>query len=303
MAEETTGTTKSGLSNLTQRIMVAAIGIPLVVYIVLFKPIALIGLCVILGLITVHEFYGLAKAKGFVPLSALGLTVAGAIILTFAHSRLGVNLPTTDLLSVVLCIGVPLILAGELFRGYPNPTIQTSVTLTGALYGGIGLGSFYGVREYFFQSEALRYSMSALDLALMAGCFIVTMLASIWICDTAAFGFGSMLGKTKIAPRVSPNKSYEGAIAGVIFAILTWFAAWAWVPYLHTISIRTCIVMGLIAGIVGQLGDFAESQFKRDVGVKDSSALIPGHGGMLDRLDSILFVSPIAYVYVHLFGV
>jgi phosphatidate cytidylyltransferase len=303
MTAETATTTKSGLSNLTQRIMVAVVAIPLVIYLVLFKPLALLGLAVILGLITVHEFYGLAKVKGFVPLTILGLTTAGAIILTFAHFRLGVTLPTTDLISVVLCVAVPLILAGELFRGFPNPLVHTSITLTGALYGGIGLGSLYGVREYFFESDALRQSLSALDLSLMAGSFVVTMLASIWICDTAAFGFGRMLGKNKIAPRVSPNKTYEGAIAGVLFAVLTWFAAWAWVPYLHSLTIRSCIVMGLITGVVGQLGDFAESQFKREVGVKDSSTLIPGHGGMLDRLDSILFVSPIAYVYLHLFGI
>lgn len=303
MTEETIPVKTAGLSNLTKRIMVAIVGIPLVIYLVLFKPIALLGLLVILGLVTVHEFYGLAKVKGFVPLTVLGLTTAAAIILAFGHFRLGISLPTTDLFSVILCIAIPLILAGELYRGYPNPMIQTSITLTGALYGGVGVGAFYGIREYFFESEILRSTLSALDLSLTAGCFVVAMLASIWICDTAAFAFGTMLGKHKIAPRVSPNKTYEGAVAGVIFAILTWFAAWAWVPYLHSISIRTCIVMGLIAGIVGQIGDFAESQYKREVGVKDSSTLIPGHGGMLDRLDSILFVSPIAYVYLHLFGV
>lgn len=294
---------KPGLSNLTQRIMVAVVAIPLVVYLVLFKPIALLGLCVILGLIVVHEFYGLAKVKGFVPLTIIGLTLAAAVILCFAHFRLGISITTTDLLSLVLCLGVPLVLAGELFRGYPNPTVQVSITLAGALYGGIGVGAFYGVREYFFESDALRSTLSALDLSLMAGSFVVTLLASIWICDTAAFGFGRMLGKNKIAPRVSPNKTWEGAIAGVIFAVLTWLASVMWVPYMHGVSVRTAIVMGIIAGAVGQIGDFAESQFKRDVGVKDSSTLIPGHGGMLDRLDSILFVSPVAFVYLHLFGI
>ena len=303
MSDQTTPTTKSGPSNLTQRIMVAVVAIPLVIYLVMFKPIALLGLSIILGLITVHEFYGLAKVKGFVPLTTIGLTIAAAIILSFAHFRLGITLATTDLISLILCVGVPLILAVELFRGYPNPTVQVSLTLAGALYGGIGVGALYGVREYFFESEVLRNTLSALDLSLMAGCFVVTLLASIWICDTAAFAFGKMLGKHKIAPRVSPNKTWEGAVSGVVFAVLTWIAATTWVPYLHSISLHTSLIMGLIAGVVGQIGDFAESQFKRDVGVKDSSTLIPGHGGMLDRLDSILFVSPIAYVYLHLFGV
>jgi len=136
-----------------------------------------------------------------------------------------------------------------------------------------------------------------------AAFFTITMLASIWICDTAAFAVGRKMGKHKIAISISPNKSWEGGIAGLIAAIFTWQCACAYLSPLHEISLSTSIAMGLIAGVFGQVGDFAESLLKRDAGVKDSSSLIPGHGGVLDRLDSILFVSPLAYLYLHIFGV
>ena len=292
------------MSNLTQRILVAVIAIPIVIFITLYRPIGLLGLTLIIGLLAVHEFYSLAKAKGFVPQIMIGMILTAFIILGFARVEIlrfasFLHLPVTfstltiEFLPLVMIAGVIAVLTAELFKGYPNPLVQVSLTLAGACYIGFCLGGFYGLHEYFYDPQ---------NETLLGGYFIITMLASIWICDTAAFAVGRKLGKHKIAPSVSPNKSWEGGIAGVIAAILTWIVAPLLVKDLAVLSPVTLIVMGVIAGVVGQVGDFAESMLKRDAGVKDSSTLIPGHGGVLDRIDSILFVAPVSYLYLHLFG-
>ncbi len=129
------------------------------------------------------------------------------------------------------------------------------------------------------------------------------MLASIWICDSAAYFIGRAFGKHKIAKLISPNKSWEGGIAGLIAAIAAWLIARSYIGGFEQVSLSTAIAMGIIAGAFGQIGDFAESMLKRDAGVKDSSTLIPGHGGVLDRIDSILFVAPLVYLYLQIFGI
>jgi phosphatidate cytidylyltransferase len=291
------------MSNLTKRILVAAIGIPVVIY-VAFMPYSLLGLMLIFALVAVHEFYGLAKMKGFVPQVTIGMILTALIVVSFAHAQLlraalyfhphtEIATLTIFLLPIIMIAGVIATLTAELFKDYPNPLVQISVTIAGAVYIGFGLGGLYGVYEIFYDPAGQSSS---------AALFLITLLASIWICDSAAFMVGRKMGKHKIAERVSPNKTWEGGIAGLIAAIATWLIARAYIGGLEEVSISTAIAVGIIVGVLGQIGDFAESMLKRDAGVKDSSTLIPGHGGVLDRLDSILFVAPLTYVWLHLFG-
>ncbi|MDX1700251.1 MAG: phosphatidate cytidylyltransferase, partial [Melioribacteraceae bacterium] len=144
------------------------------------------------------------------------------------------------------------------------------------------------IREHFAYSEFL-YSDG--------GYLIISIMVTIWVCDSAAFFLGSAFGRHKLFPRVSPNKSWEGAAAGFLFAIITMIVAHALV--LDAISLTDSIIIGLIIGVFGQIGDLIESLIKRDADVKDSSNLIPGHGGIFDRFDSLLYTSPIVYVYLH----
>jgi len=298
------------MNNLVKRILVAVVGIPIVVYIA-FMPYSLLGLTLIAGLLAVHEFYNLAKAKGFIPQIEIGMALTVAIILTFAHFRLHLGGSTTELLPLVLIIGTLVVMVAEMIKGYPNPLVQLSLTLAGALYVGLGLGGLYGVHEYFLVNAAHIFANSSesgiagIDpsvISAQAGYFIIAMLASIWICDSAAFFVGRKFGHNKIAIKISPNKSWEGGIAGLIAAIAFWMIVRVNIGGLEEVSLSTAIAMGIIAGAIGQVGDFAESMLKRDAGVKDSSTLIPGHGGVLDRIDSILFVAPLTYVYLQLFG-
>ncbi len=280
------------------------VAIPIIGYIIFFKPFGLLGLTIIFAMLAVHEFYTLAKAKGFVPQIAIGMTLTALTVISFAHFQLlrvvsllhlhlSVATLTIYLLPLIMIAGVIAIFTSELFKGYPNPLVQVSVTITGAAYIGFGLGSFFGIREILYDADASLHSAY----------FLIMLLASIWICDSAAYFIGRAFGKHKIAVSVSPNKSWEGAIAGLIAAITAWLVARIAIGGLEEVSLSTAIAMGMIAGIFGQIGDFAESMLKRDAGVKDSSTLIPGHGGVLDRIDSILFVAPLAYLYLQLFGI
>jgi phosphatidate cytidylyltransferase len=116
--------------------------------------------------------------------------------------------------------------------------------------------------------------------------------------DSAAYFIGTAIGKHKLFPRVSPNKSWEGAIAGFVFSIITLVVLKSFLlEFLDWVDI---IAFGVIIGIFGQVGDLIESLIKRDAGVKDSSNIIPGHGGIFDRFDSLLFSAPIIFLYLRL---
>lgn len=125
---------------------------------------------------------------------------------------------------------------------------------------------------------------------------------STWMCDNSAFLFGRRFGRHKLAPDVSPNKTVEGCILGALSAVLTGVVIGA-LPIFPRIPFLTCVLTSLIASSMGQIGDLAESLVKRTLNVKDFSDLIPGHGGMFDRADSLLFSIPTAYFCLRLAGV
>jgi phosphatidate cytidylyltransferase len=125
---------------------------------------------------------------------------------------------------------------------------------------------------------------------------VLVLMATIWVGDAAAYFGGRALGRHKLAPKISPNKTVEGSIAGLMGSILAGIGMGTW---LLPFPLRVIAVASLVAAIAGQAGDLAESALKRSAGVKDSSSLLPGHGGMLDRLDSLLFAAPVFYWFFH----
>jgi phosphatidate cytidylyltransferase len=175
----------------------------------------------------------------------------------------------------------------ELFRNNGSAILNIGATLLGVFYLGIFGSALVGIREFYPNIDGLYFN---------GGYLIISIFASIWICDSAAFFGGTALGKHKLFPRVSPKKSWEGAIFGFVFAILGMILAKNIV--LDFLSLKNAMVIGFITGTIGQIGDLAESLLKRDAGVKDSSNLIPGHGGIFDRFDSLLFSAPLIYLYL-----
>jgi phosphatidate cytidylyltransferase len=248
------------------------------------------------------------------------MTLGGLLVTVFAYYKIrsfvvggllarGIAAPFPSMaqwLLIVLLVAVPVIMTVELFRGRPGPLVNVAVTLFGAAYAGLFLGSLVGLRELFIPEDFPVYAYFPLHgsvapdevpavLSRWGGYTVIAVFVSIWVCDSAAYFAGRAFGRHKLFPRVSPNKTWEGAAAGFIAAVGIFLIARSVLPYMGVVDALVC---GVIVGVCGQTGDLAESLLKRDAGVKDSSSLIPGHGGVLDRFDSLLFVAPLVFVYL-----
>jgi phosphatidate cytidylyltransferase len=271
------------VSNLAQRVLVGVVAIPIILVLCLAGGPYFFGFVAIVSAVALREFYGLAAAKGAKPLVAAGIVLGFVVNLSFF-----VEWPMRPpLLVATLIAAVVLCSLWELFRNDGSPLLNLSATFLGLLYVSLLFGTLIGIRQLFVPGASYRWG----------GYLVISVLVMIWICDSAAFHVGAPLGKHKLFPRVSPQKSWEGAIAGFVCAIAAAIAAKYLV--LTFLPLGSAIVIGAIVGTIGQLGDLVESLLKRDAGVKDSSMLIPGHGGALDRFDSILLVAPCVYLYLH----
>jgi len=292
------------VSNLGQRVAVAVVAIPLILVLCMAGGVYFCGFVALLSAVALREFYALAEAKGARPLVTWGLVGGLAVNLSFfAPDPSEPSLPVAVLLVVVVACSLR-----ELFRNQGSPMLNLASTLFGVLYVSLFFGTLIGIRQiflpstfpvahYFAPASGLGQARIAEQVHRWGGYMVISIFATIWICDSAAFHVGSAVGKHKLFPRVSPNKSWEGAVAGLVFAVVAATAARSLVlPFL---SMTSAIVIGLIVGTIGQLGDLTESLLKRDAGVKDSSTLIPGHGGAFDRFDSVLLVAPCVYLYLE----
>ncbi len=262
------------------RVLVAVFGAPLIIFLLLHGGLPFVFLILIINLVAQHEFYKLHELKGVLPIKILG--ALGTVVVTFFIYFYGV-----EKLWLIIFGFFYLILLVELFRNNESATLNISSTIFGLFYPTIFFSFLILIREL---PDELGIDYSA------GGRWLVLMIITIWICDTAAYFIGKAIGRRKLFSRVSPNKTVEGAIAGVGFSFLTVYIFH--LTYIKTLTLMECLGVGLIVAIFAQVGDLIESLFKRDVGVKDSSNLLPGHGGMLDRFDAPLFVAPLIYVYL-----
>jgi len=270
------------ISNTTTRIIVSLFAIPIILLTSYFGELYFAAFVLLIGLTAFYEFSMMSKKKDILVNIPLGLFFTLLLILNFYYHF-------ADALLLFLSVSFILLFI-ELFRDKGSVILNVGSTLLGVFYIGFFAGTFIGIREMFTAtSEVYRGG----------GILIISIFASIWFCDSAAYFVGTAIGKHKLFPRVSPNKSWEGAIAGFVFAVLTMIAAHSF--SLRFISIEDAIIIGVIVGSIGQIGDLVESLVKRDAGVKDSSSIIPGHGGIFDRFDSLLFTAPAVYLYLQYF--
>ncbi len=126
----------------------------------------------------------------------------------------------------------------------------------------------------------------------------MSMIVTVWICDSAAYTFGKLWGKQKLIERISPNKTVVGFIGGIMGAFLSFYIMDQLGFIYQSLTIVDILILSFIVGVIGQLGDFVQSMFKRDAGVKDTGKLLLGHGGVLDRFDSLIFTSPVVLIFV-----
>ncbi len=309
------------MSNLSKRILVAIIAIPVILLLCMAGRYYFFVFIAAASTLALLEYYRLAAAKGASPLMIPGVIAGLAVNTAFYYPGLrtlfgkvtewtGWQLPfptQTQLLMMILIVSVIVITLIELFRNRGSSILNLGTTFFGIIYISMFFGTLIGLREVFIPMDfpLVRYFPETggvcnpaivTQIDRWGGYTIISILATIWICDTAAYHIGTIAGKHKLFPRVSPNKSWEGAVAGFIAAILSALAAKYLV--LEYLPVSGAVIIGIIVGIIGQLGDLAESLLKRDAGVKDSSTLLPGHGGIFDRFDSLLLVAPCVYLYI-----
>ncbi len=273
-------------SSLLLRILSTIVFIPILLLANALGGLPYVAFILIIVGVSLYEFYRMAEAKGLaVPklcgiLSGLFLCLAlsGRLHpwLAFSERWLGAS-------AVSLILGLLLLLG----RGKPSEFL-TSVCalLAGAVYVALPLGCFLllrGMGEEVWKSK----SYSLLPFALT------------WFCDTFAYGVGMTLGRHKLASVISPNKTVEGAIGGILGAMVAGF--FSKIIFASYLGWTDAIALGVLVGIFGQVGDLLESAMKRDAGIKDTSRIIPGHGGALDRFDSFIFTVPLIYLYLRFF--
>jgi phosphatidate cytidylyltransferase len=279
-------------SELTKRVAVAAAGIPLALIIIWLGGWFLAGFVALIAAGAALEFYRLAAQRGVHAFRLAGAFLAAVPVLAAA----AVDSPDFAVaVSWRIFIATSLVVATlAIFRRGVDgaPLAATATTIFGALFTGGTLAYAVFLREM----NVPVVNTAALD---WVGPALLTFpLVLTWVSDTAAYFGGRTFGRRKLMPSVSPGKTVEGAIAGVAGtviagAVYAHFVLGAWIGLPLTLLFGA--VAGLIASPVAQLGDLVESLLKREAGVKDSGALLPGHGGVLDRFDSLFFTIPVMY--------
>lgn len=280
---------------LTSRLMVAAVGIPLAVFIIYWGVWPVGVLMAAAGVLGAREYYHL-KPDDTVAFGGLGAALAGALPLIAA---LYPDYRAFTPWAFGLVLGTALlVLALSLWFRWPDgrPMDAASRTIMGALYTG-------GALSFWVLLRALPDQVSNEATAIHGAALLIFPIWVTWLGDTFAYGWGSRWGRTKLIEAVSPNKTVVGAVGGLVGSVLAGgIFARLWLSGVPEFGLSWQVGAALSVPIaaVGQVGDLAESVLKRDAGVKDSSHLLPGHGGVLDRLDALFFTVPLTYALLLL---
>ena len=262
---------------LAQRVLSALVGIPILVALVVWGPTWLFTVLVLLLAVGAQfELYGMFADAGVEADRAAGLALGALVVLAFAADR-PVLLPLALSLAVIVVVALGLRRDAGAERAWAGVTL----TLLGVCYCAWLLGH-------------------AIWLRALPGGRVLTLFALgvTWCGESAAYFVGRRFGRRPLAPRVSPGKTVEGGVAQLIASVVT---AIAGAPLVQ-LSIPEAAAIGVLLGAVGQIGDLSESFLKRSAGAKDAGRLIPGHGGVLDRLDSLLFNVPALYYWLYFSG-
>ena len=270
------GTEGTGGLTVWIRIISALLGIPLLVFVLTTGGKALTIALTIVALIALAEFYGVFKAKEIFPFQAIGLLSSAAInVVAGIYGQKVFGLTVTIIIACTVACFITMIIQNR------ARIDDLGITLVGIVY--------------------IPVIMSLLQLIYNRdqGNILVWLVFVIaWLGDTFAYFIGISLGRHKLCPSISPKKSVEGAVGGLLGSVAgaMAFGYFAWKLYGMDLEMINLAVIGLIGGISAQLGDLTASIIKRYAGVKDFGSIMPGHGGILDRFDSVLFTIPIVYI-------
>jgi len=282
------------VSDLAKRWAVALVGIPAVLALLYLGGWPLAVPIAVLAALGALEVFRMASHSGVAPLPIIGALGASALVLVAAwHPTFEAFAPRALALMVVLVV-MTLIGAIAARRPDQKPLAAISVTLFAVLYTGLPMA-------FVPLLHALPQTHGWANGSHWAGALAVALpLAATWLGDAVALFAGSAWGHGGLAPTISPNKSWVGVWGGLVgagFAATVWFLiAGRSLPGVPVPGLLVASLVGVVLGVGAIVGDLAESLLKRDAGVKDSGTLFPGHGGVLDRLDALIFTLPAAYV-------
>ena len=286
-------------TELTRRWAVAAVGVPLVVVVLYVGSWALAGLVAVLAAIGADECYRLVRHKDIRPVAWVGVPMAAALPV------LATVAPTPGAFGASALVGLSLtallVLVWITFwRGAEGePLAAGGTTLFGAIYPGLALAVVP-----LLHALPIQHGWQADGTVAWAGVAMVALpLTATWVGDATAYFAGSAFGRRRLAPAISPKKSWEGAVAGVMGAsagAVVWYLVVRDVVPGAPLTPALVATVGALIGVGAILGDLAESVLKRDAGVKDSGTLLPGHGGVLDRVDALVLTLPLSYGFLLL---
>jgi len=267
------------VSNFWQRAITGAAYVVVLLGMTFYHPLTLGILFLAMTIIGCNEFYSIAIKGENLPQKIMGILVAStAFILSFLIVFYQLPAKYLALIIPLVCI----VFIGELYRKKNNPFRQIAFTLLGIIWVGLPMcliPFLVGVKSGFHPE-------------LLAGCFYL-----VWANDTGAYLFGRKLGKNKLFERISPKKTWEGAAGGAFLALALSYP----IAHFYTIiSFTDWAILAMITVLTGNYGDLVESLYKRSKNIKDSGTILPGHGGILDRIDSLLMVIPFVFVYLYL---
>lgn len=267
-------------NNLLKRLIVAAVGIPVLIFIIFKGGLFLYGFCLLVAVLGSWELTAMLLSKKIQIGKRLVTPLVIALVSIFQFSTYG----ETGLIIIFVLFFLAAFLK----------MIETSVV---EYTSGLSMLLFAAVYPGFFISFSILIRRDIPDIGWV---ILLMTFVNVWVADTFAYAFGLALGKRKLAPRVSPNKTWAGFIFAFPGGALSALAAFYYLD--GRPGLPLLLAVSLAATLFGQIGDLVESAIKRDCDVKDSSNLIPGHGGILDRFDSLLFALPIVYFTFRLFG-
>jgi phosphatidate cytidylyltransferase len=273
------------MSELLKRILFAIIAAPAAIFIVYLGGPSLVALIGLISGLAAWEFYRLTRSTGAEPFEASGILLAALLPIALYARELGLTrLPVTAASVIAISLLAGAIWSRSVGR---KPVLTVALTVFGVIYAG-QLAYLYGLRYH-------PYTVGA-----VAGAALVTLpLLVTWATDVGAFVVGRTIGKSLLVPAISPKKTWAGAVGGLVTAtvVAVLYVIYVLRPFANlTMAPSAMVAFGAITSIAAQVGDIAESLLKREAGVKDSSSLIPGHGGVLDRFDSLLFALPVSYL-------
>ena len=277
------------MKNLITRSITDLLGVAVILGATWFSQVSFRGLILIGTILTLLEFYRLVNenvSRWVLYADILGGTYLVGILFLLHNTQPGI--PGIYLFSPYI-IYLLYTFVVRLYLKEENPIKSLSLSLMGQIYVALPLGLLSYIAYPPLEAQYLLMPYNAL--------MVIAFFSFIWINDTGAYIVGSLLGKHRLFERISPKKSWEGFFGGVIFTMV---AGWVWSTQCSFLNTEQWIVLSAIVAIFSTWGDLCESLLKRTLHVKDSGQILPGHGGLLDRLDSVLLATPAAVIYLYL---